>query len=152
MYYNDYAELNCDVYESKIMDDFNSYDSGYSKKYKMITMPNKKNKNVKIEYYTSGGCGTYIRNAETGDYYKYKVGSKNEDLFFKVTIVDGTCNSKNGCRSVFYEDPSQYEEHQYVDLDDTTKQIWYEKRNNFLYEKEKEKDLSKATRRSQNIY
>ena len=42
-------------------------------------------KKIMIEYYSSGPIGSYIRNAFTGLYTKDMVGSKNEDLYFKIT-------------------------------------------------------------------
>jgi len=48
-----------------------------------------KNRNnpIKVEYYKSGPVGSSIRNAITGERYRgVLVGSKEEDLFFKVKI------------------------------------------------------------------
>jgi hypothetical protein len=68
-------------------------------------------KNKRIKVYTSGSSGTKIRDAETGEFYPYKVGSKNEDIFFKVIIATGECNSANGSNTVFYCSPQHYENH-----------------------------------------
>jgi len=80
-------------------------------------------KNVEIGMYGSGGPGSPIRNAETGEYYKYKVGTMDEDLFFKTMISTGPGNL-----TLFYDSPSQYERHQYVTLDDVIKTRWENKR------------------------
>ena len=73
--------------------------------------------------YGSGGPGSLIRNAETGEYYKYKVGTMDEDLFFKTMISTGPGNL-----TLFYDSPTQYERHQYVTLDDVIKTRWENKR------------------------
>ena len=84
-------------------------------------------KQVVIEYYSSGPSGSYIRNAQTGIYTKDIVGSKNEDLYFKVTIADGNL------LTLFYDSPDQYERHQREKLSQETKDQWFKKR--LLFEK-----------------
>jgi hypothetical protein len=66
---------------------------------------------VKYEMYTSGDTGTNIRDAVTGMYYKNKVGSSDEFLFFKVSMLTGECSSRNGSNILFYASPEQYMSH-----------------------------------------
>jgi hypothetical protein len=96
-------------------------------------------KNVKIEMYSSSGTGNSIRDAETGVYYKYLVGSKDEHLFFKVALATGECYSKNGSSTFFYISPTHYMSHMKCDVSPEIIRIWEEKRNARLNELNSEK-------------
>lgn len=87
---------------------------------------NRTTKKVEIGVYGSGSHESPIRNAETGEYYKYKVGTMDEDLFFKVMISTGEIPS--GPITLFYDSPEHYERHQYLELDGLTKKRWEVKR------------------------
>jgi hypothetical protein len=100
-----------------------SLNRGYHKLEKKTVDYNGNFKNVEIGMFGSGGPGSQIRNAETGEYYKYKVGTMDEDLFFKTMISTGPGNL-----TLFYDSPTQYETHQYVNLDDLIKTRWENKR------------------------
>jgi hypothetical protein len=93
--------------------EFKSLDKGYNKIYKngLVLGRNGKYKKKKIEFYTSGDRGTRIRDAITGIYYNDKVGSFNEDKFFKVSFATGQCTSKNGSHMLFYQTPQQHMVH-----------------------------------------
>jgi hypothetical protein len=81
-------------------------------------------KKVHINLYGSGGLGTKIRNAVTGERYDYKVGSKEQDLFYSVAL----CTGENGMKeslSLFYDSPEQYENHMFQKIDMTSKGNWY---------------------------
>ena len=99
-------------FENEIQE-FKSLDKGYNKIYMsgVILGRNGKYKKKKIEFYTSGNRGTRIRDAITGIYYNDKVGSFNEDKFFKVSLATGQCTSKNGSHMLFYQTPHQYMTH-----------------------------------------
>jgi hypothetical protein len=56
--------------------------------------------------YGSGDTGSPIRNAMTGEYTKYIVGSKSEELFYKVCIALGF--SKDGPITLFYGSRDEY--------------------------------------------
>ena len=100
---------------------------GYHKISRNVLFSNNKNtKKVEIGVYGSGSHESPIRNAETGEYYKYKVGTMDEDLFFKVMISTGEVPS--GPVTLFYDNPEHYERHQYIELDDLTKKRWEVKR------------------------
>jgi len=81
-------------------------------------------KKVHINLYGSGIMGTKIRNAVTGERYDYRVGSKEQDLFFSVAL----CTGENGMKeslSLFYDSPEQYENHMFQKIDMTAKGHWY---------------------------
>ena len=84
---------------------------------------------MKYEVYTSGDRGSNIRHAITGKYYSYKVGSKDEDLFFSIILATGECKSKNGSSILFYESPNEYMKHQNIELSLERIQRWKNKFN-----------------------
>lgn len=65
-------------------------------------------KTKKMEMYTSSGSGNFIRDAETGQYYAEKVGSKDEDLYFKISLSTGECTSKNNSSAMYFQSPAHY--------------------------------------------
>jgi len=83
-------------------------------------------KKITIKSYGSGQMGSKIRNAVTGMYTPYVVGSKNEDLFFIVIDSVGR-NGRKDPLFLFYDTPEQYENHQYCILSQKIKEKWYEK-------------------------
>lgn len=105
-------------------------DSGYNKVYrKGIRASDGKIVNKKVDIYTSGFIGSRIRNAETGEYYNFLVGSRNEDIFFKVSLATGECTSKNGSNTLFYLSPNHFMSHLNADVNQPTITAWCEKRN-----------------------
>jgi hypothetical protein len=106
--------------------EFKSLDKGYNKIYKdgVVLSKNGKYKKKKIEFYTSGDRGTRIRDAITGIYYNDKVGSFNENKFFKVSLATGQCTSKNGSHTLFYRTPQQYMTHFATQLSPVFIQKW----------------------------
>jgi hypothetical protein len=77
-------------------------------------------KKKKLILFGSGDTGTTIRNAVTGErYVGHKVGSKNEDIYFKA----GLCTGEFGSDRIllFYESADQYEKHLGGSLDPTFK-------------------------------
>lgn len=87
-----------------------------------------KNNNVNVEVYSSGGLGTNIRNAISGEYYYgHKVGSVKEDLFYKTSV--STSETGNEGVVLFFENPEQYERHFYTQVDAADKERWYNKYN-----------------------
>lgn len=98
-----------------------------------------------IEYYkTSYIPDTRIRNAvngirytnDTGRYY-YMVGSKEEDILFKVRIATGECGKE--AITLFYDGPSQFEKHQGIQVSDSIKEKWKKKNNEYRLQKLLEK-------------
>ena len=140
MEYPDYSNpnednLNLDPEYTKnanLLDDPKSYDRGYTKIYRSYVTDSGRIKRVKIDLYASGGVGSNIRDAETGEYYSYKVGSLDEELFFKISLATGECKNKLGSHTFFYSSPEQYMAHLLVD-DDISEEIidkWRVKKNN----------------------
>lgn len=98
---------------------------GYHKIVRTVKI-NDKSKTIILGVYGSASQGSQIRNAETGEYYKYIVGSLDEDLFFKNMICTGEI--PGGPLTLFYNSPEHYERHQHVEFDDTLKRDWELKR------------------------
>ena len=85
--------------------------------------------------YASDVVGQYIVDAITGAKYPWKVGSKDENRFFKVKDVGNTVSwmsKEYGCRvahKLYYETPSEYMRHCQVNLDKKIIDSWYSKLN-----------------------
>lgn len=125
------------VMDTEIVNDLKMSDPGYAVIYRTFTMTNGKRRKTKIEVYTSGGTGALIRDAITGNVadYKHKVGSKYEDLYFKVSIATGECMSENGSNVLFYESPEAYTK-QFLDttVSSNVIQKWEDKYNRIFDE------------------
>ena len=107
-----------------------SLDRGYCQIIRPMENKYGRIKLTKIDVYTSGVIGSNIRNAVTGEYYDSLVGSKDEDLFFKVKLSTGECNSKNGSNTLFYNSPEEFEKYDnMVELDESVKELWRLKKN-----------------------
>ena len=78
----------------------------------------------KVEIYSSPSLG-FIRNASSGVRESYKVGSKYEDLFFRVK--DTCLYTGTEPRKLFYRNPEEYERHQFQVLPKQVKIAWHEK-------------------------
>ena len=128
---NDIEEYDINGKSSFTLQNLKSLDKRFHKHKKMVLIEIENGdlikKHVVIEYYSSGPTGSNIRNAQTGVYTKDIVGSKCEDLYFKVTIADGNL------LTLFYDSPEQYERHQHEKLSQETKEQWFKKR--LLFEK-----------------
>ena len=105
MYFEDFFHPNDenDVtnHQKRELNNIKSIDPGYGYIYRNRMTSSGKFKKTRIDCYTSGDSGTNIRNAETGNSYKYKVGSKEEDLFFKVARSTGELRTRNGSNILF---------------------------------------------------
>jgi hypothetical protein len=106
-------------------------DRGYTFVYKPVERKNGKVKNTKIDIYTSGDCGSRIRDAVSGLYYKETVGSNDEHLFFTVSLSTGKCRSKNGSNTLFYLSPEQFEKHLHLTVSQDVKNSWHEKKEHY---------------------
>ena len=84
-------------------------------------------KKIYIEAYSSGDVGSRIRDAVTGEYTKYLVGSIDEDLFFKTRDCTGGMTRQNDSGSFFYLSPEQYERVRYCKLSVDVKDTWNKK-------------------------
>ena len=121
-------------YEDQFMNDDNlSLDSQKGKLNKVLKNSNDKRffqvkriqqggKRKNISVYATGPLGWHIRNAVTGEKYSHLVGSRNEDLYFKVSY----CTGENGqeSKTLFYDTPEQYEKHLFYEVDGNIKEQW----------------------------
>lgn len=103
-------------------------DRGYNKLVRNINKNGKAKRSI-IEAYTSSGFGNHIRDAETGQYYQYLVGTKDEDLFFSVILATGECKSTNSSSTFFYLSPERYMIHLNQTVDQKIINNWREKRD-----------------------
>tara|TARA_B100001094_G_C17537103_1_gene487370 strand:+ start:68 stop:472 length:405 start_codon:yes stop_codon:yes gene_type:complete len=90
---------------------------------------NKHKDNInKIEYYYQNVQGKRIINALSGRIYNYKVGSKDEYIFFRTVVAMHKDGITDGVK-LFYDTPDDYERHWGVILDNEIKQRWKYKIN-----------------------
>ena len=121
--------------QNREINNLKSIDGGYGCIYRYKTNSNGINKRVKVDCYTSGDVGSHIRNAETGEYTKYKVGSKDEDNYFKTKICTGQLKTRSGNTTLFYDSPEQFESHLFQELEEHVKENWLEKYKFYLQSK-----------------
>jgi hypothetical protein len=107
-------------------------DRGLAKIWSFVERSDGSLKKTKINVYTSGFMGSRIRNAETGEYYKDIVGSRDEELYFKVAIATGELKAKNESNTLFYTSPEHYMSHLNINLSHETINKWYQKRDDRL--------------------
>jgi hypothetical protein len=88
-------------------------------------MPSGIYKNIAYEIYSSGDIRSSIRDAITGSYYPTKVGSKEEEQFFKVTISTGSLQGQR--KNFYFKSPMDYERHMQTTLNQKTKEEWLNK-------------------------
>ena len=135
---NDYDN----VKDSEIlMNEVRKLDRGYNAIWRNKIRADGSKKRTKVEVYTSNNIGTKIRDAETGEYYNCKVGSLDEDLFFKVALTTGEFNSSNGSSTLFFLSPKHYMSHMLCDLDISYITKYELKREARLKDIEKNKEL-----------
>ena len=90
-----------------------------------------------LYYKTSYVPGTYIRNALTGDYYNFLVGSKFENLLYKVFLSTGEKGTQttvlhnhykdktiNEPSILYYDSPIEYEKHFCCRVGPAIKEKW----------------------------
>jgi len=106
--------------QRKNMDEYKMIDKGFRK----ITIFNK-GKPIDIEYYqTLSTPGIMIRDAITGARsQENRVGSKEEDLFFKARFTIG--KGDNDGPLVFFNSPEQYERHMHTTISQELKEKWH---------------------------
>lgn len=129
MYYDELFELseehnNVSQMQNKELNKLKSLDKDYCyiSRYKLNL--NGKNAKVKIDIYVSGEVGSLIRNAATGQYYKYKIGSQDEDKLFKIRLATGELKTRSGNTLLFYDSPEQCENHLIEEISDEIKEKW----------------------------
>ena len=98
---------------------------GYHKISRNVLFSNNKNtKKVEIGVYGSGSHESPIRNAETGEYYNYTVGSKYEKMFFSVRLSTGECNGKYKLPTLFFLSPQHYEKYLHIKVNEDVIYKW----------------------------
>ena len=136
---NDYDGLSTNSNHQKgVLENSKQLDRGYNKIWRMCHRDDGSLKRTKIEFYTSSETGNSIRDAETGNYFSHKVGSANEDLYFKVGLATGECKSANKSSTMFFTSPQRYMRHMHINLSPEIITAWEEKRNARLMEIGKE--------------
>ena len=93
----------------------------------------------KVKVYYSDTVGSSILDAVTGAKYPWKVGSKDENKFFKVRSTTSYANSKakvsedwmsaSSTNQAFYISPEQYMSHHMVKLPLEQIQNWHSRVN-----------------------
>jgi hypothetical protein len=79
-----------------------------------------------ITLFSTGPFGSTIRNAVTGiKYVGDMVGTQSEDLYFKVRFATGESGIE--AATLFYDNPEQFEKHQFQDLSQNIKKNWHDK-------------------------
>ena len=95
----------------------------------LVKRQTKDGKRHNVEVFVSGDQGSTIRNAISGSYYYGdRVGTKQEDSYFKVSISTGEFGRDSVV--LFYDSPEQYERHMYTTVDPDDKNRWLEKQMN----------------------
>ena len=113
--------------DSSELTKFKQIDKNYHFIYRMV--PIERNsivtyKQKRIGVYTSGDTGSRIRDAETGEYYNYTVGSKYEKMFFSVRLSTGECNGKYKLPTLFFLSPQHYEKYLHIKVNEDVIYKW----------------------------
>jgi hypothetical protein len=112
----------------KMLDDIKKSDPGY----RCFYTYNENNERIKVEVYSTDSTpGAKIRDAITGLRHNQKVGSYDEDLFFKVRMPIFADNSM--ATTVYYDSPEAFERHQHISLKPEEKARWSEKQQERMY-------------------
>ena len=120
---NDGVSIERALYKAKIAD--KTYDK--CRRTITIALPNKKEytKKVVIERFGSKGQGSRIRDAISGIFYTHIIGSKDEDLYFKVHEMNA--HNRKEPLVLFYSSPEEYEDHNFTKIGEIVKEKWREK-------------------------
>jgi hypothetical protein len=119
--------------EKDTMKVFKTIDRAYDFVYRMKETPSGRIRRTKIDVYTTEtSSGSKIRNAETGNFYNHRVGSYHEHLYFKVAMSTGELKPRNCSNILFYDSPTQYEQHLNGVVSDSMKECWQERRDEYI--------------------
>lgn len=87
-------------------------------------------KTKSIEYFvTNGTVGNRIRDAITGARYNYFVGSRDEEMFFKVKYYDNKIKCDEN--TLFFSTPEDCERLLKVNVSQQVKEGWYKRLHRF---------------------
>ena len=109
----------------KLAEDLKMEDKGYCKVKRNSVYGNTHSKLVDIELYSgSDNPGAKIRDAVTGaKSSQYRIGTKDEYLFFKVCIATGEKSLRTN-KTFFFDSPEHYERHMRCSVDTNIKSAW----------------------------
>ena len=129
--------ISIDTYERKIKkkSSLNKNDVGYNKFYIQ-----KKNLKIKVEVFsTNSNVGSLIRCPFTGIRTNDRVGSRDEDYYYKVKCP---AISKGDVPVVlYYTTPESFERHFMCNLGEKVKENWRNRRKQFIDNMEEEGDI-----------
>lgn len=113
-----------DQKNKKLFDEFKTTDRNYHSVKRDVN-----GKVVSVELYdTSITPGTRIRDATSGaTHLNLKLGSSDEDLFFKVKIATGEKGFGQEAHTFFFESPEVYERYTGATVSQETKEKWLKK-------------------------
>lgn len=115
----------------KMLEDIKKMDPGYRSFY-TYTDNAETNERIRVEVYSTDTTpGVKIRDAITGSRYNQKVGSYDEDLYFKVRMSIFKDNSVS--TTLFYDSPEAFERHQHTTVKPEEKERWVEKQQERMY-------------------
>jgi len=148
MYQDDYFNHDENDYESdhnveNLLEKEKMKDRGYNVIYRKAVRRDGKSYSKKIKIFTSSGTGNCIRDAETGEYFSNMVGSKDEDLFFKIILATGERQSANGYSTLFFISPQHYANYLQCEIDQTIVSNWEKRRDARLAELKKSKKTTR---------
>ena len=84
-----------------------------------------RNLRKEIEYYSTGySPGTFIRCPLSGQRTNYRVGTRDEDLFYSVIMATGH-NGQKTPDHLYYSSPDEYARHWNVKLNPEETRRWY---------------------------
>ena len=121
---SEYSSLNSNIKKQRqIWKEMKNSDKGYQ----CITM-HKNGKKIPVEFYeTKTIPGNLIRNAVTGIREPHmRVGSLDEDLYFKVAYAGGCIGNRNS-HTLYYDNPEQWEVHFKITCPQPIKEKWQKK-------------------------
>jgi len=91
-------------------------------------------RNRKLKIFNSDIQGSAIKDAITGELYPWKVGSYDEQRFFKVkdnSLLNKYDSEFQEGHTLFYKNPEEYMNFNNVELDDNIIEEWHERQKKF---------------------
>ena len=77
---------------------------------------------------TKSTMGTKIKSATLGTYYENMyVGKNDENMFFKVRVINGETGKSVFGNDLYYDSPEEYERHLFVKVSPSIKEKWMKK-------------------------
>jgi hypothetical protein len=114
--------------QKKVLESMKRLDPDYFTVFRENKNPLKKKKWFKIELFKSSyNPKVRVRNAVTGIYESYKVGSNNSNIYFKVILATGETGPNPP--HLYFDSPEQYEFHFKTIVPESVKETWLNKYN-----------------------